>query len=175
MAGYIISVCGVLYLNFSLFNYFESYDKQIRLAALEQVMERENENYRAIADSYAEIRNIKHDLKNQVNVLNDLIKDNKYDEARKYINQLHKEVERSASVCYTGNSAVDSIINLKGDYAKSHNIEFITKSRSTASISTQLEYAVFLVTPLIMPLKPACVQKWLKNMSALPCISLTIS
>lgn len=127
MAGYIISVCGVLYLNFSVFNYFESYDKQIRLAALEQVMERENENYRAIADSYAEIRNIKHDLKNQVNVLNDLIKDNKYDEARKYINQLHKEVERSASVCYTGNSAVDSIINLKGDYARSHNIEFITK------------------------------------------------
>lgn len=127
MAGYIISVCGVLYLNFSVFNYFESYDKQIRLAALEQVMERENENYRAIADSYAEIRNIKHDLKNQVNVLNDLIKDNKYDEARKYINQLHKEVERSSSVCYTGNSAVDSIINLKGDYARSHNIEFITK------------------------------------------------
>ena len=65
MAGYIISVCGVLYLNFSVFNYFESYDKQIRLAALEQVMERENENYRAIADSYAEIRNIKHDLKNR--------------------------------------------------------------------------------------------------------------
>lgn len=90
-------------------------------------MERENENYRAIADSYAEIRNIKHDLKNQVNVLNDLIKDNKYYEARKYISQLHKEVERSALVCYTGNSAVDSIINLKGDYAKSHNIEFITK------------------------------------------------
>lgn len=52
-----------LSLNFSVFNYFESYDKQIRLAALEQVMERENENYRAIADSYAEIRNIKHDLK----------------------------------------------------------------------------------------------------------------
>ena len=62
-----------------------------------------------------------------MNILNDLIKDNKYYEARKYISQLHKEVERSSSVCYTGNSAVDSIINLKGDYARSHNIEFITK------------------------------------------------
>lgn len=110
-----------------------------------------------------------------MNILNDLIKDNKYYEARKYISQLHKEVERSSSVCYTGNSAVDSIINLKGDYARSHNIEFITKSRSTASISTQLEYAVFSVTPLIMLLKPASVQKRMKNISALPCISLTIS
>lgn len=127
MIGYIISVCGVLYLNFSVFNYFESYDKQIKLAALEQIMERESENYRAIANSYTEIRNIKHDLKNQVTVLNDLIKDNKYNEAKQHINQLYKDVEKVTSVCYTGNSAVDSIINLKGDYARSRNISFLSK------------------------------------------------
>lgn len=103
-----------------------------------------------------------------MNILNDLIKDNKYYEARKYISQLHKEVERSSSVCYTGNSAVDSIINLKGDYARSHNIEFITKIKVNSVISTQLEYAVFSVTPLIMLLKPASVQKRMKNISALP-------
>lgn len=127
MIGYIISVCGVLYLNFSVFNYFESYDKQIKLATLEQIMERESENYRAIAGSYAEIRNIKHDLRNQVTVLNDLLKDNKYDEAKKHINQLYNDVEKVTSVCYTGNSAVDSIINLKGDYARSRNISFMSK------------------------------------------------
>lgn len=127
MIGYIISVCGVLYLNFSVFNYFESYDKQIKLATLEQIMERESENYRAIAGSYAEICNIKHDLRNQVTVLNDLLKDNKYDEAKKHINQLYNDVEKVTSVCYTGNSAVDSIINLKGDYARSRNISFMSK------------------------------------------------
>lgn len=106
MIGYIISVCGVLYLNFSVFNYFESYDKQIKLAALEQIMERESENYRAIANSYTEIRNIKHDLKNQVTVLNDLIKDNKYDEAKQHINQLYNDVEKVTSVCYTGKGII---------------------------------------------------------------------
>ena len=127
MIGYIISVCGVLYLNFSVFNYFESYDKQIKLATLEQIMERESENYRAIAGSYAEIRNIKHDLKNQVAVLNDLLKDNKYTEAKQHINQLYNDVEKVTSVCYTGNSAVDSIINLKGDYARNRNISYMSK------------------------------------------------
>lgn len=127
MIGYIISVCGVLYLNFSVFNYFESYDKQIRLAALEQIMERESENYRAIVGSYAEIKNIKHDLRNQVTVLNDLLKDGKYDEAKQHINQLYNDVEKVTSVCYTGNSAIDSIINLKGDYARSRNISFMSK------------------------------------------------
>lgn len=132
MIGYIISVCGVLYLNFSVFNYFESYDKQIKLATLEQIMERESENYRAIAGSYAEIRNIKHDLRNQVAVLNDLLKDNKYTEAKQHINQLYNDVEKVTSVCYTGNSAVDSIINLKGDYARSRNISFMSKIKVTS-------------------------------------------
>lgn len=31
LIGYIVCVCGVLYLNFSVFNYFESYDNQIDL------------------------------------------------------------------------------------------------------------------------------------------------
>ena len=127
MIGYIISVCGILYLNFSVFNYFESYDKQIRLATLEQIMERESENYRAIASSYTEIRNIKHDLRNQVTVLNDLLKDNKYAEAKQHINQLYNDVEKATSICYTGCSAVDSVINLKGDYARSRNISFMSK------------------------------------------------
>ena len=70
---YIITITGILYLNFSVFNYFESYDKQVRLTALEQIMEQEDRNYKALTNSYSEIRSIKHDLINQVSVLNDLI------------------------------------------------------------------------------------------------------
>lgn len=127
MSSYIVCVIGLLYLNLSVFNYFESYDKQIRLAALEKITEKENENYRAIVGSYEEIRNMKHDLKNQVSVLNDLIKKEDYESAQKHISQLYSAVERTASICYTGNPAVDSIINLKGDYAKSKSIKFMTK------------------------------------------------
>ena len=127
MSSYMICVGGLLYLNLSVFNYFESYDKQIRLAALEKISEKENENYQALAGSYEEIRSIKHDLKNQVSLLNDLIKKQDYMAAQRHMKQLYSFVESAASICYTGNSAVDSIINLKGDYAKSKNIKFMTK------------------------------------------------
>lgn len=127
MGSYMVCVGGLLYLNLSVFNYFESYDKQIRLAALEKITEKENENYRAIAGSYEEIRGIKHDLKNQVSILNDLIKKEDYAAAKSHMKQLYNFVESAVSICYTGNSAVDSIINLKGDYAKSKNIKFMTK------------------------------------------------
>ncbi len=127
MSSYMICVGGLLYLNLSVFNYFESYDKQLRLAALEKISEKENENYQAIAGSYEEIRSIKHDLKNQVSLLNDLIKKQDYTAAQRHMKQLYSFVESVASICYTGNSAVDSIINLKGDYAKSQAIRFMTK------------------------------------------------
>lgn len=127
MSSYMICVGGLLYINLSVFNYFESYDKQIRLAALEKISEIENENYRAIAGSYAEIRNIKHDLKNQVSILHDLIRKEKYAEAQSHIKQLYSSVKNATSICYTGNAAIDSIINLKGDYAKSKAIRFMTK------------------------------------------------
>lgn len=127
MSSYMVCVGSLLYLNLSVFNYFESYDKQVRLAALEKISERENENYQAIAGSYGEIRSIKHDLKNQVSLLNDLIKKQDYMTAQGHMKQLYSFVESAASICYTGNSAVDSIINLKGDYAKSKNIKFMTK------------------------------------------------
>lgn len=128
-AGFVISLVGLLYLNLSVFNYFESYDKQIKLAALEKILEREDENYRTLAGSYDEIRNIKHDLKNQVELLNNLIKDKNYSAAEEHMKRLYNTVETATSVCYTGNSSVDSIINLKGDYAKNNSIIFTTKIR----------------------------------------------
>lgn len=100
MSSYMICVGGLLYLNLSVFNYFESYDKQIRLAALEKISEKENENYQALAGSYEEIRSIKHDLKNQVSLLNDLIKKQDYMAAQRHMKQLYSFVESAASICY---------------------------------------------------------------------------
>lgn len=127
MIFYIISVVGLLYVNFSVFNYFESYDNQIKLITLESILEREDENYRTIESSYAEIRSIKHDLKNQIELLNDLIKRQDYEAAQKYMSRLHISVEQATAVCYTGNSAIDSIINIKGSYARSKAVNFMTK------------------------------------------------
>lgn len=129
MMGYIISVSGIMYLNFSVFDYLESYDKKIRLIALEQIMERESVNYKTLEKSYMEIRSIKHDLSNQVSVLNNLIENSQYEKAQKYIKNLNEIVSTVTNVCYTGNVAVDSIINLKGDYARSHKIKFLCKIR----------------------------------------------
>lgn len=127
MGFYIVCVGGLIYLNFLVFHYFESYDKQIRLAALEKIIEKEEENYQRLAASYNEIRDIRHDLKDQLEVLNHLIENKNYEEAQNHMHRLYHTTENVVSVCYTGNLAVDSIINLKGAYARNHDIRFKTK------------------------------------------------
>lgn len=132
MTGYIICAAGLLYLNISVFDYFDSFDKQIKLAALEQIREKETENYAMLESSYAEIRAIKHDLKNQVQVLNSLIQSEDFPQAQEYIGQMYSTVETATSVCYTGNSSLDAVINLKGALAKSKHIRYLTKISVTA-------------------------------------------
>ena len=130
--SYIITVLGLLYINFAVFDYFETYDNRVRLAALERVMELENDNYKALINSYSEIRSIRHDMVNQTAVLNDLIAKKNYSGAEEYMKKLYETVDEASSVYYTGDSAVDSIINIKAGVAKSKGIKFIVQIQQSA-------------------------------------------
>lgn len=126
MGYYLFCIICLLYLNIFVFNSFDSFEKRIKLTALEQIIEHETENYKIIETSYNEIRTLKHDFKNQANVIYDLIKNKEYSSAQQHIQQLYN-ISEKPTFCYTGNPAIDSIINLKGVRAKNKDIKYITK------------------------------------------------
>lgn len=130
MVIYMISIAGMVYINVTMFNFFDSYSKQIKLKFMESVAEREAENYRALKISYQEIKKLKHDFQNELSVLDDMITEKRLDAAEKHINELSDVIEKSAAVCFTGNEAVDSLINLKIKEARQHNIDVISKVSS---------------------------------------------
>lgn len=132
---YIISMIGIVYINISTFNFFEGYSKQLKLAFLENVAEREAENYRALKLSYHEMKTLKHDFKNELDTLNKLISDRKYENAEAHISELSNFIEKSAAVCYTGNEAVDSLINIKIKTAEQNKIRIITKMDIRTSLN----------------------------------------
>ena len=59
-----------------------------------------------------------------------MITEKRLDAAEKHINELSDVIEKSAAVCFTGNEAVDSLINLKIKEARQHNIDVISKVSS---------------------------------------------
>ena len=130
------SLIGIIFINILMFNFFESYEDKIKLNYLETLKQQEQENYKLLTLSYQQVREFKHDIENQFSVLKDMLENNDTDAAKEYLVKLGSFVRLANRLCYTGNNAVDSIVNIKGSLARTYDIEFICKVNIITSIKT---------------------------------------
>lgn len=122
-----VSLSGIIFINIAMFNFFESYEDKIKINYLETMKQQEQENYKLLTLTYNQVREFKHDIENQFLVLSDMLENNDIASAKEYIVKLDSFVKYANRLCYTGNNAVDSIVNIKGSLARSYSIEFICK------------------------------------------------
>ena len=122
-----ISLSGIIYINIMMFNFFESYDDKIKLQYIEKLKQQEQENYSLLALTHKQVKEFKHDIENQFAVLNELLESGNIADAKKHLTGLSTFVHCANRICYTGNNAVDSIVNIKGSLAQTYGIEFICK------------------------------------------------
>jgi hypothetical protein len=135
MLSYIISVIGILLLNFFVFNYFETYRRQLKIAVMEKLIETDEQNYKLIEDKYNEMRQLKHDIRNQINIAKQLFQSDKA-EGMTHLNLLSDELAKSDGICCIGIPVIDAIINLKMKEAADNGIKCITKINADKSICT---------------------------------------
>lgn len=136
---YCIAVLGLLYINFAVFDFFETYLKQLRLSVLEQVIERENTNYMQIETAYNDMRKLKHDITNQLDVVNDLIIRNDKFSAEAVIKNISEQLACVNTVCYTGEPIIDSVINIKLKYAHELGIDITKRIKISVFILDKIE------------------------------------
>ena len=129
----LISVLGLLYINISVFEFFETYQKKLRLSVLEQIIEVENTNYKLIEESYKELRKLKHDMVNEIAVVKNLIINDDIQTAENIIDKISKDLGKITAVCYTGEPIIDSIINIKFKLAAERKIS-ISKRINVSSL-----------------------------------------
>jgi sensor histidine kinase YesM len=110
---FLLAIAGLSFINIAFFDFFENYNKQLRISILEQVVEHENTNYKQLENAYSEMRKLKHDVSNQVTIINDLITRNEKDSASEVIQNLSERLDEINYICYTGEPIIDSIINIK--------------------------------------------------------------
>lgn len=63
-----------------------------------------------------------------------MLENNDTDSAKEYLVKLSSFVRLANRLCYTGNNAVDPIVNIKGSLAQTYGIEFICKVNIITSI-----------------------------------------
>ena len=131
-----IAVIGIVYINVMMFRFFESYEDKLKLQYFDTLKQQEDENNKLLALSHKQVREMKHDIENQLAVVGDLLRLKDYDSALVYLDKLGTYVHKANRICYTGNNAVDSIVNIKGSMANSLGIDFICKVNIITSIMT---------------------------------------
>ena len=105
---YLMSVAGIFLLNIFVFDFFDTYSNTIKLQVMEQRLKSEEENYRLIETKYTEIRQLKHDISNQLAAAKRMFRQGSGPEAVVHLDRLYSKVSEASGVCYTGISAVDA-------------------------------------------------------------------
>ncbi len=93
------------------------------LELLNSRSELEEKRYGEIGNMYKQLQITRHDLKDHLIYIDNLIAEKRYDEVEKYISDRREELESTRSVRHTGNRVLDYIINSKLDEAG--NIPFV--------------------------------------------------
>ena len=124
---YLMSVAGIFLLNIFVFDFFDTYSNTIKLRLMEQRLKSEEENYRLIEEKYTEIRQLKHDISNQLAAARRMFKQGSGPEAIAHLNRLYQKLSAASRICYTGISSVDAIVNMKWKQALLNNIQFSCK------------------------------------------------
>lgn len=127
MVNYLIAAVGLLGLNLFVFDFFDTYANQLKLKVMEQKLKYEEENYMLIESKYNKIRQLKHDISNQISAASSMYNSGDHREAIRHLDQLSESLSDAGEICYTGISSVDAIVNMKWQEALGKGIRFTNK------------------------------------------------
>jgi len=122
----------MLIINFLIFKLYLHLSENLELKrnnlVFEQAIDLYDIHIKEKENSAKEFRRIRHDLKNQLIYLKELLKEGKYNELYECLVKLiAEEPFNNLLIVNTDNSVIDALVNYKYSWAKSHGIEFYAK------------------------------------------------
>ncbi len=90
---------------------------------LEKQLENQAEYYEKINKIYSEFRSFRHDYKNHILCIRNLIADNSIDEAVSYINEMSMTADNKQKYYDTGNTMINAMLTDKNEKASQSNTE----------------------------------------------------
>lgn len=128
---------GIIILNIVCFYMTYTLSKS-NAEAEELKMKHQQEEYRLsyaenIKNQYEEIRRMRHDMKQNLAVLSELYREQKYDEARNFADKVTKNLAKFDNVIDVQNAFINAILNSKLSTALEYGIKVICSSSNNVS------------------------------------------
>ena len=127
IASVVISLALVFVIMFILNDHRKAflYKKDFELAQLRQ--EAQMEHYHKLYQSQRELKNIRHDISNDLIAISGMLTDGSVQEAIRRISEINSNVLKTADIVDTGLPAIDAIINAKISRANESDITIVYK------------------------------------------------
>lgn len=154
---YIVNVVMIILFNIFITNVFESISKnnelKNQLSLYEKQSRIEYDYYKRLENKYADSRKVIHDIKNHLQIIEELYKDDERQKAEKYTDDIYRMLDNLAQRRYSSNKVLNIILNDKIEKAEKEgikvksiigevNLDFIRDIDLTAIISNIFDNAL---------------------------------
>lgn len=123
-----IIVCLATF-NVILYDFIDNYGARVRLAETEEIIRVHDENYKMMRLNEQELRELRHNIQDYMNVMTDLLENGKTEDTTMYFKILKQVSEKVTSRVYTKDAEIDSVLNVEGKKAMVDNIKYTVKTR----------------------------------------------
>jgi len=136
----ILAVLALGYINVMVFNFFDYYEKGVRVTAMDTLLKANEENYKLLEANEKELHILRHDILKYAAEMKELVMHKDYDGANQYYEELNQMVRSTTCFARTGQLSLDTVLNIEGkkaiyagiQYDLKLNIESVIKISSLA-------------------------------------------
>ncbi len=104
--------------------------------------EKQVEYYKALLNQEEDTKKFRHDIKNHIICIQDLLDTGKIKEAKKYVKELYKDIDGIVSIYDTGSDIINAILNYYTTKGREDHISIVVKG--------------YIGTELSIPMLPLC-------------------
>lgn len=141
----------ILYAEFSRFHF-----KSRENALLLQQIEYQNEHFKILEESWNKIREIRHDMKNQLKTALLLYQKNSHEKLITYLEDSLNQLSDIEEIIHTGNLEIDALLNIKLNELEELNIKYTTDVLIPSNFSLPINHIVIILGNLFDNAKEAC-------------------
>ncbi len=123
----IIIIFGLLYFNTVVFEFIDSYSSKLQLKAAEEIIAKQEENYKLLENNETILRALNHDINKHMTIMQNMIDNNYVSEPQEFIQSLKNLSNLPLGIVYTNDITLDSILNVECKKAAAADIQYTVK------------------------------------------------
>ena len=109
------------------FEFIDSYSSKLQLKAAEELIAKQEENYKLLANNETMLRTLNHNINKHMTIMQNMIDNHYISEPQEFIQSLKSLSALPLGITYTNDITFDSILNIECKKAVAANIKYTVK------------------------------------------------